>query len=195
MEITPQPNEGMPGHQQAFVVRGHHATRIYNILAMGMSVDEVLDMAETHSHSLPKGYRQDVFGDTQDDQDMAIEGQRSFFQAFLDLPDEHPVRFAAEKDGICNSCMIGSHCDTLPASADERFISAIRSMAAQKSMQGILAEDHVEQAGAKKPTLAIELPASAAKEILSDFEFHPNTYPRVLRPMVRSAVRRDMQKK
>jgi hypothetical protein len=104
------------------------------------------------------------------------------------------VRFVAgQKDAICSSCAIGEHCETVPPQADMRFLTAIRRLARDGDMQEALVESETMTGGAKRPSPAIELPAWAAKRILSNLDFHAQTYPRFFRPFARIAVHNAMK--
>lgn len=182
--------------EEVFIVRGHHVTRLFNVVAMGMGIEEVLDDAQFNAPEPFRGYREDVFGNTTEEADGARIAQRKFFSDFMELPDGAVVRFVAgQKDAICGSCVVGNHCNTTSPKADDTFLRAIGRLAREKGLEDFLVEGTVEVQGWKKPSPILELPAWAARRIISDIDFHAQTLPRIIRPLARQAVRREMKRR
>jgi len=179
---------------EAFIVRGHHARHINFILAMGMTIDEAVDFAYNDREPY-KGYHQDVFGTTATDAALAKEGQRQFYTDFLALPKHSTIRFVAgQKDGLCDTCILGKHCETTSESGDAHFLRVIGRIARESSMDDVLTEGEVNIEGWKKPSPILELPAWAARTVLSDLDFHAQTFPRLTRPLARALVKKHMKK-
>jgi hypothetical protein len=165
-----------------------------NIVALGTSIEEVLDDVELNRPEPYQGYRIDVFGTTPEEAVTARSAQRDFFSDFMELSDEATVRFVAgQKDTICESCVVGGHCEAISPKADSIFLKAIGRLAREKGIEDVLTETEVEIKGWKKPNPVIELPAWAARSILGDLSFHELTVPRILRPLARQSVRRAIK--
>lgn len=183
-------NEVHTSEAEVFIVRGHHAARLYNLLGMGMSVNEVLDNAEDFTPEPYAGYREDVFGTTPEEASVARDTQRNFFTDFLNLPDDAQVRFVAgQKDAICDSCTIGKHCETLPQRSDSRFLNTLGRIARERGMEDFIINSEVSLEGLNRPSPVLQMPAWLAKEILGDVDFHAQTFPRLFRPLARKIVR------
>ncbi len=180
---------------EAFVIRGHHTTRFYNMLAMGMSVDEVIEYAENGPEPY-RGYTQDVFGSSPEQAEVVRAGLRRFFEDFLNLPDDATVAIVAgQRDAICNLCVIGNHCNKTPDSADTHFLRVIGRLAREKGHADSVTETNVELEGRKKASPVLKVPAIVAREVLGDLDFHPQTLPRFMRYLARRSVRHEMRKR
>lgn len=183
---------------QAFIVRGHHTTRIFNILAMGMTVEDVLEMTVSHSGKEGSPYYKDVYGSGAADFDRTAFAFKGFFRDFLELPDDARVRIASgERDGICNSCVVGAHCTLVPA-AEVPFVRAVGKMARELGAEDDIVESEVtitSKRGRKKRAPAIEISAGTARAILSDVNFHAETLPRVIRAGATRRVKKSIAKR
>lgn len=89
------------------------------------SVDATIDYIKNTSD---QEYRKDVFGA---DENPATFGAR--FRAattlFYSLPEDYPVFVSAEKDVICNSCVIGNHCEQSSFEGINQEVASIRLLA------------------------------------------------------------------
>jgi hypothetical protein len=180
--------------QEPFIVRAHHATRIYNILAMGDSIEEVLNFGELVDKAGPAGYHQDVFGTTEQESAETNQKIQGFFEDFLNLPDDATVRFVdGQRDGICNACVIGAHCES--TRSESRFIRALGAVARIQGIERHLEVHETLVAGQKSPRKGWDMPAWAARQVLSDPEFHPQTLPALFRGPVRRMVAKQIANK
>lgn len=175
-----------------FVVRAHHAQQLYMMLGIGLNPDEVTNEVERiSSNTMDKKYYRDVYG-AEPEQSASVKRSHSrFFNDFLTLPDDATVRFVAgQKDAICDTCVIGKHCEATSPIGDAGFLKTIGRLAQEQGMEDVLVESEIIIAGWKKPSPVLELPAWAARKILSDIDFHAQNRPRFTRPLARLLVRK-----
>ena len=133
-ELSPE----IESTHEPFVIRAHHLKTLLesrhleaNTIAinyrMGISVFDD-DRNETYDHT----YYVDVYGTTRDERIKHETGMYDFLKTFWELPPDRTVQIATKrKDGICNSCIIGSHCDAdLDVESDSENL-----------MQGVMSSD------------------------------------------------------
>lgn len=101
-------SEHAPNTAGPFVVRAHHASVLWRMVYGGFSPE----MTAADIRGVEQGeYRRDVLGTTAEEAKMVVGGAAAYLRGFNELPDSADVTFTTrQKDGICGSCIIGSHC-------------------------------------------------------------------------------------
>lgn len=98
----------MRAHHLEVLVKNRHlyAHEIADNYRIGAST------LDTGSDLYDHTYYVDVYGTTKEERQKFETEMFGYIQAFWDLPPDQPVQIATKrKDGICNSCIIGAHCD------------------------------------------------------------------------------------
>jgi len=165
---------------EPFIVRGHHALRLHQILAGGVAVQEMVEKLHSNTTTSVTSpfYQLDVYGFTNSQTETVKTRMTVFFEDFLALPGDAPVRFVADQpDGICGSCFIGRHCNR--DQDDQRWLDGIRDLAPEGTATN----------GPKQ----LQLPAWAARQVLADESFQvymfPSIDPRIDNPHYRITYR------
>jgi hypothetical protein len=171
--------------QEPFIIRTHHLALLRDILLHG-DEPEFLGRAIYANAETIRGpealidncYKVDVYGVSESDKKRVIQSDVDFFQSFMDLPDEHPIELSTKKkDAICNSCIIGQHCDEYVDPAESRdflyhygFISTARKLdLSDKIMITAQAPDVTDANQEKIPTITTT--AGTVKKVLPHKQF------------------------
>lgn len=143
--MTENPNRKEAGaDRDPFIIRGHHAKFIARMLKSA-STPEMMGrhMRISAENATPLvgqriNYTEDVLGNTIEQANAYELAVTSFFRTFLELPPDHPVKLVADqKDGICEGCAVGKHCETLNVFgfADEGYINAFVRVASKMGLK------------------------------------------------------------
>lgn len=191
MELATIPPAHLTG-DNPFIVRGHHTKHLFNIIGMGLGIEEIIDRVDTVGDE----YRRDVFGDTDESEAVTRTRIRNYFEDYLELDDESMVRVVdGQKDGICNACAIGKHCDDSGPSSDKIYIKTIKRMARDKGLSDQVTEGESRQPGKRKPKKYIELPAGILNTIFNDIDFFSQTLPPIIRFGVTRRIDREIRRR
>jgi len=115
-----------------FVIRAHHILNIKYFLrreksAIDRTREYYVGAVEQRAFGLSKSYYDDVLGSTQEQADKYIKYKKEFYEEFLQLPPDYPVKIAeGQKDKICNGCAIGKHCMREKNPSDRQYIRFFR---------------------------------------------------------------------
>jgi hypothetical protein len=129
-ESSPIPNSEIFGSEKVkarvpFPIRAHHLDKYANASPDGKLNKTVLvgntfltltvkDSVETTvdyiQNEADEEYRIDVFG-ADEKPDVFRTRMRAAMTLFYSLPEDYPVIVSAGKDVICDSCVVGNHCD------------------------------------------------------------------------------------
>jgi hypothetical protein len=187
-----------PEREASFVILGHHTLQLFNILAMGMSIGEVMQVADRISKNGPRSYRRDVYGNSEEEAVAFVDGTSAFYQLFLELPNDATVKIVAnQKDSVCNSCAIGDHCSKW-SSGDYKWMEAIKRSAGNLGLADTIIEtqDKVLRKDKETAVPSLELPASTARAVFSDPEYHSLTFSDPLsRALARSFLKKELRKR
>lgn len=173
----------------AFPVRGHHARNLGALLTTGTL--DIIEHVPLPFEEQNSGYGRDIFGTNEAEASAARAGIRKFFGEFRDLPDEAPVRLTAgQKDGACNSCIFGRHCNSAFTTADDiDVLDAVRRLACKRGVVDSIETGRTKVDGFRGAMPYVQLSAGLAKRLLGDEGFEAETYPWFARPLIKAARR------
>ena len=185
--------ETSPAAREPYLIRGHHLSNLLSRLDGEMSFKNSLQagcavLAGNDTDYAGRSYFVDIFGTTSNSQQQTITDIARYAQQFWELPDEHPVTLATNrKDGICNACAFGKHCEgvsSVPAPEHleqgdsevgkdfeyiERFKKAADKLGVSDSVQ-FLHEEGV--AGTESAYAELRTTAAVARKILISKAFN-----------------------
>lgn len=101
-----------------FPIRGHHLN-LYSLINRGedpallarrMKVDYQWELLDVDPEKVTRA--QDTIGTTSAAAARYQQGVRSKLEQFRQLPDDYPIEIHAQPDAICDTCILGRHCDT-----------------------------------------------------------------------------------
>lgn len=100
----------------AFTVRAHHSSHLWRMEYLGIEPEAIAEKIRSGSRG---NYARDVFGTSEEEASRTKDGIAGYLQSFHDLPSDASVRFTAkQQDGICDSCVVGSHCEKVRPNYD-----------------------------------------------------------------------------
>jgi hypothetical protein len=108
-----------------FPIRAHHLDKFASASPTGQSIrmilvgnsflelkDSVASTVEYIQKESDREYRKDVFGEDENP-DAFNTRMRGVMTLFYVLPEDYPVIVSSGKDVICDSCIVGKHCDRM----------------------------------------------------------------------------------
>lgn len=139
--------------REPFVVRAHHIDLIRNFLNSERSASDFVNeyvefargqLASQNTSRRLRSYLRDVLGDTPEQLDIYRRNEAEFFEEFLGLSSDFPVKIVeGKKDKICEGCAIGEHCSKRSIlerfSEDHIYISRFREVAKEHNFGDDLA--------------------------------------------------------
>jgi hypothetical protein len=179
------------------VVRGHHIKALQRFETSGASPEAhaATDARIYRTNTLIPGmgiYGRDVSGYSDEDLKKFQDGYKKFHEEYAQLAADDTVVFVAggQKDGICESCVIGNHCDTnYSGVVDAGYLSAISKVTHDMG----LGDDVRMVADVRGNPQEVYLSAETAKAVVKNF---PTLLPtgNINRKELREAIRKDLNK-
>lgn len=161
-----------------FVVRAHHTYQLWRMEYLGYTPETLSQNVKDSVSSLPSrmlkpGYNKDVYGDTPEQNATALDGITKYLRDFKNLEPDNSVQFTAtEKDGICGSCVVGSHCDTFRPNfdGDAQWVTGLHKTAAELGLAADvqLGKTVVKSLFAKEIITSLTTDAQTAKKLVGD---------------------------
>lgn len=173
-----------------FLIRAHH-TRVLHSVLRGTSVDDQIELTYLsanqrkrfpNSKHVTHSYFTDVYGENNASHKQVKSAESNFYSEFLELePGEQVKLVIGQKDGICDSCAIGAHCE-LPSARPRLFrggddLSMLRAFT--RTARTLKLSDELAQTtdvlsyanGSTQEVPAIVTNAQAARDIIGNRHF------------------------